>query len=137
MASALAEGLATFATFKGVQALGRLRFCEGGAGDDLPTLTTPTGPLPRVCSLVAEELCALGEGFSTLVAHKGLYPGVNLLVLSEVFIAVKCFLTFVTLKGFLIKPWMLTLSCVLIQNFATHIESLLFSGMDAQVAIQG
>lgn len=128
--SALAEGVATFVTFKGVFTLGRLMSGEGGAGDNFPILTTFMRPLPRVHSLMAEELCPLAEGFFTLVALKDLFPGVNLLVLSEVSVVVKCFSTFVTLKVFLITPWVLSLSWALIQNLPAPIKSLLFLGMD-------
>lgn len=80
--STLAEGLPTFDTLKGVLALGRLLFSEGGAVVSFPVLTTFTRPHPRVDSLMATELCTVAKVFPTLITLKRLHPGVNLLVLS-------------------------------------------------------
>lgn len=102
----LAEGLSTFITCQGVLALvGGLMFGEGGAADErLPAVPTFIRPHLRVGVLVANELCAFAEGFSTLVTPKGLHSGVNPLMLRQILAAAEGFLAFVTLKVLLANP---------------------------------
>lgn len=107
----LAESLSTFITLKGVLALvDDLMFGKGGdSAESLPTVLTFIWPHSRVYDLVANELCTLDKGFSTLFTLKWLLPGVKPLMLSQVFAAAECFLAGVTLEVLLATPWMIFL----------------------------